>query len=241
MKRAGAGLALLCLAVAWLPSGCRNPSQGAPEGLAAGPAGERPDSATAARNATLEPGMLATVPADSVRGWTGAGQRPFQVARRSAVREGGHARQFGTITRSIALRDRSPEVTQYPCTSCHAGRRLLLAARRVPDAHHDIQPVHPDRTGAVCSTCHAEEDVALLSLTGGGRATLDESYRLCGECHFPEADAWAGGGHGKRLDGWQGRRVVMACPDCHDPHRPAVQPRIPFRAPVLARAPRHEP
>jgi len=50
-----------------------------------------------------------------------------------------------------------------------------------------------------------------------------------------QAEAWAGGGHGKRLDGWEGRRVVMACADCHDPHNPAVQTRIPFRAPQLER------
>jgi hypothetical protein len=241
MSRGGSGLAVLSLAAAWLSAGCRPSPNPASDEPPTGAAAMQPDSAAVARSATLEPGMLATVAADSVRGWTGAGQRTFEVARRSAIREGGHARQFGTITRSIALRDRSAEVTQYPCTSCHAGRRLVLAARRVPDAHHDIQPVHPDRTGAVCSTCHAEEDVALLALTGGGRAPLDESYRLCGECHFPEAGAWAGGGHGKRLDGWQGRRIVMACPDCHDPHQPAIQPRIPFRAPVLARTRRNGP
>ena len=131
-----------------------------------------------------------------MRGWTGAAERPFEVARLSAARESGHARQFGTITRSIALRDRSAALTQYPCTSCHAGRGLVPGARRVPDAHHDIQPVHPDRTGAICSTCHAEEDVELLALEGGKRATLDESYRLCGECHFPEAGAWRAAGTG---------------------------------------------
>jgi hypothetical protein len=27
----------------------------------------------------------------------------------------------------------------------------------------------------------------------------------------------------------------MACPDCHDPHQPAVQSRIPFRAPRIER------
>ena len=193
------------------------------------------DSVTAARNAAREPGALATVAADTAVRWTGPGGRPFEVARRTAASEAGHAREFGTITLSIALRNRAAALTQYPCSACHAGRTLVMEARRVPDAHHNIQPVHPSQTGAVCSTCHAPENVALLALRGGGRATLDESYRLCGQCHFPEADAWAGGGHGKRLDGWQGRRVVMACTDCHDPHRPALQPRIPFRAPEIAR------
>jgi hypothetical protein len=41
--------------------------------------------------------------------------------------------------------------------------------------------------------------------------------------------------HGKRLDGWQGRRVLMACADCHDPHDPAVRSRIPFPPPRVRR------
>ncbi|HXI19959.1 MAG TPA: hypothetical protein VNH46_02685, partial [Gemmatimonadales bacterium] len=135
----------------------------------------------------------------------------------------------------IALRNRAAGLSQYPCTSCHEGRRVTMANRRITDAHNNIHPVHPAQVGAVCSTCHAADNVELLVLKSGERATVDESYRLCGQCHFPEADAWAGGGHGKRLDGWEGKRVVMACTDCHDPHNPAVQPRIPFRAPILQR------
>jgi hypothetical protein len=64
---------------------------------------------------------------------------------------------------------------------------------------------------------------------------------LCAQCHFSQAAAWAGGGHGKRLDGWQGRRVVMGCADCHDPHKPGLEPRVPFRAPQLQRSRGHEP
>ncbi len=115
-----------------------------------------------------------------------------------------------------------------------------MAEKRIGDAHQNIQPVHPKQTGAVCSTCHAADNVELLALESGERATLDESYRLCAQCHFAQVDAWAGGAHGKRLDGWQGRRVVMACTDCHDPHQPAVQSRIPFRAPQIERTRSHD-
>jgi len=193
------------------------------------------DSTTAARNATLEPGVLATVQAIPVKRWMGPGNRPFEIALRSAAPEAGHARQFGSITLPIALRSRAAAISQYPCTSCHQGRKVVMANKRIEDAHNNIKPVHPDQTGAVCSTCHSADDVELLTLKSGERATLDESYRLCAQCHFEQAKAWAGGGHGKRLDGWEGRRVVMACADCHDPHNPSVQPRIPFRAPQIER------
>lgn len=235
------GTMTLCLGVAWLASGCGERRRPMWEEPMPGAARVPVDSATAARNATLEPGALATVQAAPVKRWTGPGNRPFEVALRSAAPEAGHSREFGTITLPIALRNRSAGLSQYPCTSCHAGRELVMANQRIGDAHHNIQPVHPDQTGAVCSTCHAAENVELLVLRSGDRAPLDESYRLCGQCHFVQADAWAGGGHGKRLDGWRGRRVVMACPDCHDPHQPAIPSRIPFRAPQLERTGSHSP
>lgn len=193
------------------------------------------DSATAARNAILEPGMLGAVQATPVTHWSGPGKRPFEIALRSAAPESGPARQFGSLVLPIALRSRAAALGQYPCTSCHSGAKVTMTGERIRDAHQNIQPVHPSQTGAACSTCHASENVEKLSLANGGRATLDEGYRLCGQCHFRQVEDWAGGAHGKRLDGWQGRRVVMACADCHDPHNPGVPTRIPFRAPQLER------
>jgi hypothetical protein len=241
MSRRRVDAAALCLAAAWLAAGCHEPHPSKAEERPKGAVAVPVDSATAARNATLEPGVLATVQAVPVERWKGPGDRPFEVALRSAAPEAGHSRMFGTITLPIALRSRTASISQYPCTSCHLGRKVVMANRRIGDAHNNIKPVHPDQTGAVCSTCHSADDVQLLTLKSGDRATLDESYRLCAQCHFPEAKAWAGGGHGKRLDGWQGRRVVMACADCHDPHSPAVEKRIPFRAPQITRPASHSP
>jgi formate-dependent nitrite reductase cytochrome c552 subunit len=130
---------------------------------------------------------------------------------------------------------RTPDLRQFPCTSCHLGRKIVLADTRVADAHRNIKVVHPTQTGGACSTCHAPDNVELLALKSGERATLDHTYRVCAQCHFSQAASWAGGAHGKRLDGWQGRRVLMGCADCHDPHQPAIEPRIPFRAPQITR------
>ena len=172
--------------------------------------------------------------------WKGPGDRPFEVTLRTADPASALARRFGTITLRTSLRTRSPDLGQYPCTSCHLGRRMILADARGTDAHQNIKAVHPVQTGGVCSTCHAPANVELLTLKSGESATLDHAYRLCAQCHFGQAEAWAGGAHGKRLDGWQGRRVVMGCADCHDPHKPAIESRIPFRAPRLERSRGHE-
>jgi hypothetical protein len=194
-----------------------------------------------AGRAMLEPGALHGVMAAPVSGWTGAGGRPFEVTLRTADPASANARRFGTITLRTSLRARSADLGQYPCTSCHLGRAVTMADNRVADAHQNIRPQHPVQTGGACSTCHAPADVELLALKSGDRATLDHAYRLCAQCHFAQAEAWAGGAHGKRLDGWQGRRVVMGCADCHDPHKPGVEKRIPFRAPQVERRVGHEP
>lgn len=204
----------------------------------------RPDSITAsATDSTglIQPGQLPTVSAARVMNWAGPGGKPFEVQIRTDDPSTANARRFGTITLRNSARERSPDLGQYPCTSCHLGRGTVLRDQRVADAHQNIKPDHPAQTGATCGTCHAPDNVELLALKNGERATLDHAYRVCAQCHFSQAEAWAAGAHGKRLDGWQGRRVVMGCADCHDPHQPAIGTRIPFRAPQLKRPPFRQP
>jgi hypothetical protein len=239
MRRTRAGAALLCAVAAWVTAGCFERHQPAWEDAAPGADTLGPQTGRAATpGAGLGPGALATVQAAPVEHWKGPGDHAFEVAGRTSEPEAGHSRRFGSITLQTALRSRP--LGQYPCTSCHLGRKVVMADRRIADAHDDIQPVHPAATGAVCSTCHAPDNVALLPLKEGGRASLDQGYRQCAQCHFQQVDAWAGGAHGKRLDGWDGRRVVMGCGDCHDPHKPAIEPRVPFRPPQLERTRGHE-
>jgi hypothetical protein len=190
-----------------------------------------PDTSALSRS---QPGALATVAAAPVTELKGPGGKPFDVAVRTVDPVSSTSRKFGSITLRTALRARTPDIGQYPCTSCHMGRAIVMKDdERVKDAHQNIKPIHPRQTGAACSTCHAPDNVELLALKSGERASLDHTYRLCAQCHFTEAEAWAGGAHGKRLDGWQGRRVVLGCADCHDPHKPALESKVPFRAPLL--------
>lgn len=208
------------------------------------PAHDAPAAATGPDTtpARREPGALRTVAADTVHDRTGPDGRPFEIALRTADGRNGHARRYGQRTLPIQLRTRAPDLTQYPCTSCHMHRAIVLANERRADAHTALRTVHPAETGATCATCHAPDDVELLALKNGERVTLDHVYRLCAQCHFEQVEAWSKGGHGKRLDGWQGRRVVMSCADCHDPHAPALDARMPFRPPRLHRpgSPKHD-
>ena len=181
------------------------------------------------------PSALKGIVVEPVEGRTGPGDETFYIALRTSDRTDYLYRQIGTRTFPLGLRRSAPDLTQYPCTSCHQGQKIIGngTERDTTGVHHNIQPVHPEETGAQCTTCHAVDDVGTLRLESGGVAPMSHAYRLCAQCHFPEVDSWANGAHGKRLVGWRGRRVVMGCADCHNPHTPATELRIPYAGPEL--------
>ena len=153
---------------------------------------------------------VAAVAADPVAAFEGPGGRPFWAARRT------------------------PAIEQYPCEECHAPG---LEPTGDVDSHADIVEgaVHPAQVEADCDACHAPGDRTVLQGRGGETYGLDEGYRLCAECHFQQAEDWAGGAHGKRVGAWEGRRVVESCTGCHDPHYPAFGPRRPVGFPRIPR------
>lgn len=178
-----------------------------------------------------EPLALRTLAADTVQGWTGPGGRPFEVTLRIPARTSHLHQQIGRRTFALPARVSNLTLTQYPCFSCHEG--AVAMADRVEDAHGNIRPHHPEATGARCATCHVADSVHRLILPDEQTVSMDHAYRLCAQCHSSETRSWAAGVHGKRLEGWHGRRVVMNCTDCHDPHAPAPARRIPFPAPRM--------
>jgi hypothetical protein len=224
------------LPVTWA---CARPDSAAQDDAASDDAGATAQAApppAAVSQAAGSP-VLETVATDAVHLRAGPGGTAFEVVLRTSELGPSHTRRIGRRTFDIALR--SVELKEYPCSRCHTQGRIVRDDR-VADAHQHVQPVHPS-DAAACATCHVTSDVARLRLDGGETVPLDQAYRLCARCHFQQVDAWAGGAHGKRLDGWQGRRVLMGCTDCHDPHQPTVPQRIPFPGPNLNRREPHQP
>lgn len=177
------------------------------------------------------PSALRSIAIEAVQGgWTGPGGKAFHVALRSDPDGTYRYRAFGREVFYLGLRLGEPEMTHAPCASCHAGQGAVegRAEGGGTAVHQNIQPVHPRQTGARCLTCHAADDVGRLRLEAGGTVSTDHAYQLCAQCHFRQVESWANGAHGKRLVGWRGRRVVMTCADCHDPHRPAAEKRMPM-------------
>lgn len=222
--RGGRRALLSCLLAAATAHGCRpaEVEEHTPfEALAdsSGPGAAFPD-----------PPALAAVRSEPVVGRTGPGGRPFEVVVREPGRAG-QDRRFGVRTFAIALRSEQPVAS--PCSSCHRPGVSALRPEGRRNAHRNFLPRHPDRGGSRCSTCHAEGNVEMLALVDGTRVPLAHAYALCGQCHYPQAEAWAAGVHGKRLDAWRGRRVVLGCADCHDPHDPSLEPRTPYAGPTL--------
>jgi hypothetical protein len=176
---------------------------------------------------------LATVRADTARGWLGPGGEPFEVTQRIPGSSSHLNQRIGQQEFALAARVTDPVLLQYPCTSCHEG--TVAMGDRIEDAHGNIQPEHPAATGATCATCHVADSVQRLVLQDGATVSMDHAYQLCAQCHSGQTVSWAAGVHGKRLEGWHGRRILMNCTDCHDPHKPEPEPRIPYPGPQLPR------
>ena len=187
------------------------------------------------------PSALAGVASAPVQGrWRGPAGGSFHVTIRSRRDSGAdyRFRRIGTETFYLPLRTDADDVTHDPCSSCHQAQGPVRGRTGGGslDGHQNIRPVHPELTRARCLTCHAADDPGRLALERGDTVSLDHAYELCAQCHFSQVESWAKGAHGKRLVAWRGRRVVMGCADCHDPHDPAAKQRIPMAGVVLPRA-----
>jgi len=139
--------------------------------------------------------------------------------------------------KSFHVLNRTEKITQYACSSCH-GDELPPRAEgenRHAFMHSDIPLNHAASHVMDCRQCHNEKDMDTLRLNDGSSVSFNHSYKLCTQCHFQQGKDWAGGAHGKRMHAWRGKRVIMNCTECHDPHSPKFEQRFPKGRPTIPR------
>ena len=123
----------------------------------------------------------------------------------------------------------------HPCTNCHKWVPPIKKTRALPSPHNNFELEHSlhGKGRFWCFTCHDDQPERRLRTLEGESIEFDDAYILCSQCHVNQARDWAFGGHGKRLDNWQGERVVYNCTACHYQHAPAFAPREAMPGPTM--------
>jgi|APSaa5957512622_1039677.scaffolds.fasta_scaffold02509_6 hypothetical protein len=125
------------------------------------------------------------------------------------------------------------DVGYYPCTDCHGEDQPPNSKIRVlEEDHEDVNLVH-GKGRFWCLTCHATANRDNLRSLKDQPISFNDSYLLCGQCHFQRQKDFFEGGHGKRKDHWQGAKVLYNCTECHNPHVPQIKPRKPVAIPKV--------
>lgn len=144
---------------------------------------------------------------------------------RLVARLEGRAPPAARVTRRIpGMR----EAEVFPCSECH-NRDDQPPNPEIRELEEDHDALEFEHGGGRfwCLTCHDENDRDSLATLDGTKVSFDQAQQVCGQCHYRPEVEFLLGGHGKRLERWQGERVIASCTDCHDPHAPALEPREP--------------
>jgi hypothetical protein len=190
------------------------------------------------------------------------------MERREAVQ--GRTLRGQTIADAPPFRatTREEHLEFFPCSDCHADQVTNRHVRKLTEEHEVLDFQHGGGRFWCYDACHNPKDMDHLVSLHGEPIGFDESYKLCGQCHFQRQKDWYFGGHGKRagsfeiprevpaeaaeidfsdrekIGTWQGERVIHICTDCHDAHSPSIKAYEPSPPPKvrrgLTRQQRHE-
>jgi hypothetical protein len=149
---------------------------------------------------------------------------------------------------------RQDRIRNFPCTKCHDNKFVDSRVRELRDEHTNLTFEHGGGRFWCYDACHKGTDIDSLVSIRGSRIPYDESYKLCGQCHYQRLD-WFFGGHGKRQGAWEdqgkipatadelkvedrsqigrwgGERAILNCTECHNPHSPSIKPFEPSPPP----------
>lgn len=138
---------------------------------------------------------------------------------------------------SVAIIKRTPKIEMYKCDECHDSEETFnetIRPMKKGEDHENITTFHPQKKDDPkfwCLNCHASKNYNKLVLPSGEKISLNESHRLCGECHGPTLKDWKDNIHGKIIGGWKENRQAYSCTACHDAHDPAWKPVEPVPEP----------
>lgn len=136
------------------------------------------------------------------------------------ITEGGH---------TFLIPERKGEIKSYACTACHSKPLEELQSLDIKKAHWDIKLNHANTNIMNCVTCHNPNNMDNLKSLTGTNIDFNHSYNLCNQCHSKQFEDWKGGAHGKRVAGWAPPRASLTCVNCHNPHKPHFESRLPAR------------
>ena len=131
----------------------------------------------------------------------------------------------------VKLRKES-QLESYPCMDCHDDEETNLEIRELEEEHDELTLEHGGER-FWCLTCHQPDNRDYLRSLKNNAIDFDQSYRLCGQCHFQRQKDWFFGAHGKRMGNWLGERILYLCTECHDPHSPSIKPIKPNPPPKV--------
>lgn len=131
----------------------------------------------------------------------------------------------------VKLRKES-QLESYPCMDCHEDEETNLEIRELEEEHDELTLEHGGER-FWCLTCHQPDNRDYLRSLKNNAIDFDQSYRLCGQCHFQRQKDWFFGAHGKRMENWLGERKLYLCTECHDPHSPSIKPIKPNPPPKV--------
>jgi hypothetical protein len=151
---------------------------------------------------------------------------------------------------------RLDRIRNYPCTKCHDNQFVDRRVRELQDEHTKLVFEHGGGRFWCYDACHKGTDMDNLVSLRGRRVSYDESYQVCGQCHYQRLD-WYFGGHGKhqgvwenqreipkvadelkvedrdQIGRWRGERTILNCTECHDAHSPSIKPFEPSPPPKI--------
>ncbi len=137
----------------------------------------------------------------------------------------------------------------YNCQGCHGEIDKLFLHPSIKLKIHDIFGLGSDNKTA-CTMCHNPDSMTSLKLANGDTVPIEESYKLCHQCHSTYYNLWDAGSHysynvpkpvaGSSYDpdafsqedtknNWRKQNV---CTNCHNPHNPSELYQLPTKKAV---------